>query len=346
MFVLMCMFAGIAFTGIKTDSSLYPSVGMKKPGEHLRVNFGRTPFVFDIDGLMSQRRQSVFSEIRKTDVSALHPPDDENTLIQKLVAQYLQHEGYVETAKAFNRDVYALSQSLSSSPQPYQPDTEDEDHHAVNRQRIRRAILDGDIDRALKFTGTYYPRVLQEERNRDVWFRLRCRKFVEMMRRYAEIVAVTRTSSPVTVTKGEVRHDEEEEGEEQEDEDEEGDDTQMELDDQLHRETSLLPQTDDIDMDASQELPSKSSFMKKDDLLAAALQYGQELQVEFGSDPRPEVKQYLRDLFAIIAYPDPRQSPIAGLLEEGGRRGLAESVNGAILGKSQSSHSSCRTSMY
>jgi hypothetical protein len=26
---------------------------MKKPGEHIRVNFGHSPFVFDIDGMMT-----------------------------------------------------------------------------------------------------------------------------------------------------------------------------------------------------------------------------------------------------------------------------------------------------
>lgn len=26
---------------------------MKKPGEHIRVNFGQSPFVFDIDGMMT-----------------------------------------------------------------------------------------------------------------------------------------------------------------------------------------------------------------------------------------------------------------------------------------------------
>jgi hypothetical protein len=43
--------AGTAFTGIKS-ANLYPSVGMKKPGEHLKVNFGQTQFVFDIDSLV------------------------------------------------------------------------------------------------------------------------------------------------------------------------------------------------------------------------------------------------------------------------------------------------------
>ena len=49
-FVLIC-YAGTAFREIK--GKLFPSVGMKKTGEHIRVNFGQSPFVFDIDGMMS-----------------------------------------------------------------------------------------------------------------------------------------------------------------------------------------------------------------------------------------------------------------------------------------------------
>lgn len=42
---------GTAFREIR--GKLFPSVGMKKSGEHVRVNFGQSPFVFDIDGMMS-----------------------------------------------------------------------------------------------------------------------------------------------------------------------------------------------------------------------------------------------------------------------------------------------------
>ncbi|KAI7551830.1 hypothetical protein KC331_g2299, partial [Hortaea werneckii] len=112
-------------------------------------------------------------------------------------------------------------------------------------------------------------------------------------------------------------------------------DTQMELDDQIQRETSRgqHPQSssDDIDMDASQELPVKAKAMKRDELIPAALAYGQELQQEFGNDPRPHVKKQLQDLFAIIAYQNPADSPISGLLDQRGRAEIAEEVNGAIL---------------
>ena len=97
----------MAFNGIRSEKHYYyPSVGMKKPGEHLRINLGRTPFVFDIDHMMEQERQVVMAKIDKTDVSSLHPPDTESTVIHKLIGQYLAHEGYVDTAKAFAKDVH------------------------------------------------------------------------------------------------------------------------------------------------------------------------------------------------------------------------------------------------
>ncbi|KAK4555802.1 hypothetical protein LTR86_007022 [Recurvomyces mirabilis] len=342
------VYLGVAFNNIKGDK-LYPSVGMKKPNEHLRVNFGRTPFVFDIDRMMEQGRRVVMAEIRQTDVTPIYPSGDESALTQALVAQYLAHEGYVETAKALSRESWERQESIRDDSQPYQPPDSDDDVHAINRQKIRKSILDGDIDRALKYTSSYYPNVLEEGHNRDVYFRLKCRKFIEMMRRYAELVAAT--SSPRLVTKSidslasnghaEQNTEDGQNGEPEDDEDD--DDTQMELDDQLHRETTTTKKpsavaTDDIDMDASQELTRsqtlrKGAFMKKEDLQAAALAYGRELQMEFGSsgDVRPEIKKELQDLGAIWAYDNPADSPIAGMLDKGRRALIAEEVNGAIL---------------
>lgn len=115
-------------------------------------------------------------------------------------------------------------------------------------------------------------------------------------------------------------------------------DAQMELDEQINRETSTgveLPSLDDVDMDSSVELPSKSiSIMKDSSLLNAAVMYGQELQHEFGDDPRPQIKKQLQDLFAIIAYPNPADSPIASLLDPQRRIQIAEELNGAILRES------------
>ena len=74
-------------------------------------------------------------EVNKADASLLHPPLDETRLVQELVAQYLAHEGYVETARAFaeemRRDSVALANRTGAAVRTLDPK---EDVDAVNRQ--------------------------------------------------------------------------------------------------------------------------------------------------------------------------------------------------------------------
>ncbi|UZP35980.1 hypothetical protein NXS19_003796 [Fusarium pseudograminearum] len=123
---------------------LYPTIGLKKPGEFVRVNFGQTPFVYNIDDMMREEREKVRKAIQATDGSAIQPDWSETDLIQHLVLQFLQHDGYVETARAFAEDMAIQKEALNldaNSVIEYQSDRDDED--ANNRQRIRRAILRG-----------------------------------------------------------------------------------------------------------------------------------------------------------------------------------------------------------
>lgn len=63
---------------------------------------------------------------------------------------------------------------------------------------IRTAILDGDIDLALHLTQKHYPKVLAV--NPHIEFRLRCRKFIEMMRvcaDHTESNISTATTTPI-----------------------------------------------------------------------------------------------------------------------------------------------------
>lgn len=316
---------------------------MKKPNDHVSINFGRSAFMFDIDRMMEQERQTVMADLTTADLSGLHPPDDAHTLIHNLIGQYLAHEGYIETAKAFASDVNAERQTLpSSSKTPLHLPNAEDDVHAANRQKIRRAILNGDIDKALKFTNCFYPHVLNESRNKDIHFRLRCRKFIEMMRNYTELSAAAAASPPPPSSNG---HADGADNGGVDIDASEPIDTQMELDDQLNREsappnhpsstTSPSSSSSDIDMDASQELsPSKASLMAQNELLAQALAYGQELQSTFGSDPRPQIKKQLSDIFAIMAYTNPSESVVGGLMDPKGRVQIAEDLNGAILGRS------------
>ena len=51
------------------------------------------------------KQTEILQEIKATDVSILHPTLDRSELCKALVAQYLSHDGYNETAKAFAREV-------------------------------------------------------------------------------------------------------------------------------------------------------------------------------------------------------------------------------------------------
>ncbi|RFU34198.1 hypothetical protein B7463_g2112, partial [Scytalidium lignicola] len=351
---------GTAFREIK--GKLFPSIGMKKSGEHIRVNFGQTPFVFDIDGMMSVRyhpflpqlrppasrplfpgcrvykitrpsgqvegyyfieqnkiwtneefqreKRQIRQNIETTSVAKLAPPLNETELIQSLVLQFLTHDGYVETARAFAEETHEEKKSLNLDPEAVIPGFDvKEDEDASHRQRIRTAVLDGDIDKALKHTTAYYPNVLRD--NEHVYFRLKCRKFIEMIRQGAEMHnTTTNTTKKSTGHNGGwyddiINHE-------------------MELDD--HQEQS----NNNWDKMNTEEI--ESDQVEYHNLLDDTLQYGQLLQAEFKDDPRREIKKALEDAFALMAYQDPLNAKgVAHLLDPSGRVAVAEELNSAIL---------------
>ncbi|KAF9636218.1 hypothetical protein BFW01_g7113 [Lasiodiplodia theobromae] len=310
---------GVAFRNIPVSLDLYPSIGVKKNGEHLRANFGQEPFVFDIDTEYKREQWAIQNEISRTNVASLKPGADEASLIHELIAQYLAHDGYVETARAFAAEVREESRALTSGGTSNARDLEpEEDIDAINRQKIRAAILDGDIDKALKLTTAYYPTVLQD--NENIYFKLRCRKFIEMIRRCQELQNPT--------SKAGFRNNAGSNGFSSSAYDEVFD-GQMELDDSTHNNASNGESMD----------TTGSEALKLNELLSETLQYGQELKGEFSGDSRREVKRALEDTFALMAYSDPRQSPLAYMLDPNERTPVAEELNSAILvslGKSSS----------
>ncbi|PGH14564.1 hypothetical protein AJ80_05884 [Polytolypa hystricis UAMH7299] len=302
------VYLGNAFRELK-NVKLYPSIGMRKfPGSHIKANFGQFPFIFDIDGMMGKERHCVQADINTTSVASLHPTLDESSLIQELVAQFLAHDGYVETAQAFAEEVREEAQALHSGQDVPLKDYEVvEDVDAINRQKIRAAILEGDIDKALKFTNAYYPNVLED--NPQIYFRLRCRKFIEMMRRCTEPQGF---ASKRSKSSNGAAHDT-------------SDDVfthDMELDEQMK---------DAEDSSDIMEMEDSDYGMKYQDLLHETIMYGQELQADYPGDEKREYKKTLDDIFSLVAYPDPKSSVHGHLLEPSGRVPVSEELNSAIL---------------
>lgn len=174
---------------------------------------------------------------------------------------------------------------------------------------IRAAILDGNIDQALKRTNTYYPHVLQD--NSQIYFRLRCRKFVEMIRQSTELLdgSAERRTKYMNGNSVVISDDDFE--------------PEMDIDEQMSN-------VDDWDRMETEEVDSR---LKYQSLLNNTLHYGQELKYEFKDDRSRHVESAFKDMFAMFAYEDPRKSPTAHLLDRSGRVPVAEELNSAILGK-------------
>ncbi|KAJ5233394.1 SPla/RYanodine receptor SPRY [Penicillium citrinum] len=301
------VFLGTAFSGLP-DIQLYPSVGMKRqPPVCLKTNFGQEPFVFDIDGMVKHERASIQEEINSTSTDTLQPPLDESTLLQELVAQFLAHDGYVDTAHSFAQEVATETAALQSGHgTPLKKYEVEEDHHAIHRNKIRAAILDGDIDKALKHTNAYYADVLKE--HPQIHFKLRCRKFIEMMRKSQELLSADTTSAPSKPNRSSPGLDEHAVF-----------DQEMELDD------------GDWDDGMDTEEPSETN-VRFSELLTEAVQYGQQLRMDYhhSGDEGLDLKM-LDEVFSLVCYPDPKGSPHGHYLDPEGRVAVAEELNSAIL---------------
>ncbi|KAJ3335878.1 hypothetical protein HDU93_004191 [Gonapodya sp. JEL0774] len=86
---------------------------------------------------------------------------------------------------------------------------------------------------------------------------------------------------------------------------------------------------------ASPIVPGKDSEVDKSlvalSMLREAMRYGQQLQDEFKTDEREDVKETLIEIFSLVAYPDPYASPAGYLLDISEREAVANALNSAIL---------------
>lgn len=69
------------------------------------------------------------------------------------------------------------------------------------------------------------------------------------------------------------------------------------------------------------------------ELLTEAVQYGQQLRMDYPADDREGNKKMLDDIFSLVAYPDPMRSVHGHYLYASGRTAVAEELNSAILGE-------------
>ncbi len=187
----------------------------------------------------------------------------------------------------------------------------------LTKPGIRAAVLDGDIEKALKHTKAFFPQVLKD--NEHIYFRLRCRRFIEMIRHGAEMYRLNCASSngvkkATSTHNGDwydevINHD-------------------MDIDDQNPPQQPVRNNSwDKMDTDVASDRHAAYEKLLQDTLI-----YGQNLQAEFRNDPRREISKALNDAFALLAYQDPLgEKEVAHQLDINGRVAVAEELNSAIL---------------
>lgn len=140
----------------------------------------------------------------------------------------------------------------------------------------------------------YYPQVLED--HDLVHFRLKCRKFIEMIRRSSDLNGSSSKKSNGFSFDGPTN--------------------EMDVDD---NNPADIMETEESDID-------------HDSLTTETLRYGQDLQAEYQDDPRQEISKTLSEVFSLLAYPNPQLvKEMAPLLDRTGRVAVAEELNSAIL---------------
>lgn len=134
--------------------------------------------------------------------------------------------------------------------------------------------------------------------NEQVFFRLRCRKFIEMVRKAAEMKISGRSNGHLSVALGA---------------------QEMDLDTNGHENGNGAWDRMETEMAAVEDLELRT------------MAYGQMLQAEYANDPRREVSKALEDIYSLMAYVDPFSAPTSHLLDRKGRVAVAEELNSAIL---------------
>ncbi|XP_072969696.1 ran-binding protein M homolog [Typha angustifolia] len=147
----------------------YPTIAVHSQNEEVTVNFGKQPFLFDIEAFISDERLKLQSVVEKM---SLQP-----NVSHWIVRSYLLHYGYQDTLTSF--DIASESNPSITQENGF---CEQIDMYALNNRKIlRQLIKSGDIDSAFQKLREWYPQVVQDDTS-IVCFLLHSQRFIEYIR--------------------------------------------------------------------------------------------------------------------------------------------------------------------
>lgn len=327
---------GVAFTNL--PSFLYPTVGLQTPGELIDANFGQEPFVFDIEGEMKESQLRIHRTIENFPPPGKH--GDWELLLHKMVSSYLVHQGFAATAEAF-----ANSTAASNSGTPL--DIGEDFASIRNRQTIQKLVLSGRMGDAIAMTNRLYPQFLQK--NPSLHFMLKIRQFIEMVAGCDDHNGDEADNGSVSVPgggggSGSADNDTDETVSAKEE-------TCMEVDHpsesvaQNGNDTANNTATENGDSRRQHQQPPKPgvasySVINNPVRFGKLIQFGRQLQTMLQEMEKSggvsgklmeRNRKMQQDAFALVAYPNPWDSPLGWQLAPAEREHVSNALNSAIL---------------
>lgn len=280
--------------------------------------------------------------------------------INELVLTYLSHHGYARTARAFEASCNirgGIQTSPSSTATPATTSsTLTEDYGMVMdetvtagfpshrfraaatddieiRTHIVQSVIAGDIDTALAETRAHFPLVLEADAG-IMLFKLRCRKFVELVLEAAELKKKMRAEECGTSIDPAIYDD----GQKSNGAKFLADGMDMDVDDEVRSGMGLTngnATSSHIDIP---EMPGRNpsplvaeTAIQYGAALEKAVMYGQELETDYKH--RSEIRAIFKRTSVIMAYYDPLEAggDAAEVAGQSARVALATEMNQAIL---------------
>uniref|UniRef100_A0A383VPB8 B30.2/SPRY domain-containing protein n=1 Tax=Tetradesmus obliquus TaxID=3088 RepID=A0A383VPB8_TETOB len=160
-----------AFRNVRPQQ-LYPTIGLHSKNEHVVVNFGGSPFKFDLEGLLAEEREQQAAAVQRMSVAASDA--------HQIVRSYLLFHGYGATLAAF--DAAAGAEGIAQ-PMCEGDDAEPMSATLATRQAVRGAIMAGQLVPAMELLRQQCPGLLGGSAVADeVQFHMSCQQFIELIR--------------------------------------------------------------------------------------------------------------------------------------------------------------------
>eukprot|EP00879_Flechtneria_rotunda_P014464 GHRR01015113.1.p1 GENE.GHRR01015113.1~~GHRR01015113.1.p1 ORF type:complete len:351 (+),score=113.33 GHRR01015113.1:510-1562(+) len=154
-----------------TQTSLYPTVGLHSKNEVVQINFGQSPFKYDLESFLIEEQDQRQAAVQRMQVAAGDA--------HQVVRSYLLHYGYGATLAAFDAaaGVEGIAHPMSNGGEDPVAAT------LATRQAVRQAIMSGQLTTATELLQQQCPAaVLGHTCSDEVQYQLSCQHYIELIR--------------------------------------------------------------------------------------------------------------------------------------------------------------------